>query len=186
MRGKIFLAVLPLLILVAIPFILRPRRIGQDNSGIPERIVIITAHNESIRYEYEQAFAKYCREKFGKEIALDFRSPGGTSDIVRYIADRFEAAKYPTRPASIAPIDAALIAKAYAKVREVLSTTEKTFSELCREVAPLFPKADCKPTAALTYQVLYALKRENALVITEKRVSGAREDLDAPKLYMSI
>ena len=91
MRGKIFLAVLPLLILLAIPFILRPRRIGQDNSGIPERIVIITAHNESIRYEYEQAFARYCREKFGREIALDFRSPGGTSDIVRYIADRFEA-----------------------------------------------------------------------------------------------
>ncbi|MBQ9775869.1 MAG: ABC transporter substrate-binding protein [Lentisphaeria bacterium] len=91
MRGKIFFAILPLLVLLAIPFLLRPRQIGKDNSGLPERIVIITAHNESIRYEYEQAFAEYCREKFGKEIALDFRSPGGTSDIVRYIADRFEA-----------------------------------------------------------------------------------------------
>ena len=110
--------------------------------------------------------------------------PAGSSG--RVFSDRFEAAKYPKRPASIAPIDAALIAKAYAKVREVLSTTEKTFSELCREVAPLFPKADCKPTAALTYQILYALKRENALIITEKRVPGAREDLDAPKLYMQI
>ena len=110
--------------------------------------------------------------------------PAGSSG--RVFADRFEATKYKKRPASIAPIDAALIAKAYAKVREVLSTTEKTFSELCREVAPLFPKADCKPTAALTYQILYALKRENVLVLTEKRVPGAREDLDAPKLYMQI
>lgn len=110
--------------------------------------------------------------------------PAGSSG--RVFANRFEATKYKNRPASIAPIDAALIAKAYAKVREVLSTTEKTFSELCREVAPLFPKADCKPTAVLTYQILYALKRENVLVLTEKRVPGAREDLDAPKLYMQI
>ena len=119
-------------------------------------------------------------EDAGEPILL----PAGSSG--RVFADRFEATKYQKRPASIAPIDAALIAKAYAKVREVLSTTEKTFSELCREVAPLFPKADCKPTAALTYQILYALKRENVLVLTEKRVSGAREDLDAPKLYMQI
>ena len=110
--------------------------------------------------------------------------PAGSSG--RVFADRFEAVKYKNRPASIATIDVALIYSAYEKVREVLSATEKTFSELCREVAPLFERADCKPTAALTYQVLYALKRENALVITEKRVSGAREDLDAPKLYMSI
>lgn len=110
--------------------------------------------------------------------------PAGSSG--RVFADRFEAVKYQNRPASIAPIDTALIAKAYAKIREVLSTAEKTFSELCREVAPLFEQSDCQPKAALTYQILYALKRENALVITEKRVPGARNDLDAPKLYMSI
>ena len=110
--------------------------------------------------------------------------PAGSSG--RVFADRFESVKYKKCAASIAPIDAALICKAYAKVREVLSTAEKTFSELCREVAPLFPKADCKPTAALTYQILYALMRENALIITEKRVGGAREDLDAPKLYLSL
>lgn len=119
-------------------------------------------------------------EDAGEPILL----PAGSSG--RVFADRFESVKYKKRPASIAPIDAALIAKAYAKIREVLSTAEKTFSELCREVAPLFEKADCKPTAALTYQILYALWRENALVLTEKRVPGAREDLDAPKLYMSL
>lgn len=119
-------------------------------------------------------------EDAGEPILL----PAGSSG--RVFADRFEAVKYKKRPASIAPIDAALIAKAYEKISEVLSTTEKSFSELCREVAHLFEQSDCQPKAALTYQILYALKRENALTLTEKRVPGAREDLDAPKLYMSI
>lgn len=110
--------------------------------------------------------------------------PAGSSG--RVFADRFESVKYKKRPASIAPIDAALICKAYAKVREILSATEKNFSELCREVAPLFSSADCKPTAALTYQILYALSKENLLLINEKRVSGVTDELDAPKLYVSI
>ena len=53
--------------------------------------MIISAHNKGIRDEYDRAFKKYYREKFGKEVELDFRSPGGTRDIVRYIADRYEA-----------------------------------------------------------------------------------------------
>ena len=110
--------------------------------------------------------------------------PAGSSG--RVFADRFESVKYKKCAASIAPIDAALICKAYAKVREILSATEKNFSELCREVAPLFSSADCKPTAALTYQILYALSKENLLLINEKRVSGVTDELDAPKLYVSI
>lgn len=84
-------ALLPLLLLLAIPFLLRPKTEAKQLDGTADRLVIISAHNESIRYEYEQAFRKYYRERFGREIELDFRAPGGTSDIVRYIADRFEA-----------------------------------------------------------------------------------------------
>ncbi len=119
-------------------------------------------------------------EDAGEPILL----PAGASG--RVFANRFEAVNYKKRPASIAPIDAALICKAYEKVREILSVTEKNFSELCREVAPLFPESDCKPTAALTYQILYSLAKENALILNEKRVPGAREDIDSPKLYMSL
>lgn len=99
MLKNLLIAALPVLALLAIPLLLRP---GTENAGngakkhpssnpAADKLVIISAHNESIRYEYEQAFRRYYREKFGREIELDFRSPGGTSDIVRYIADRFEA-----------------------------------------------------------------------------------------------
>ena len=118
-------------------------------------------------------------EDAGEPILL----PAGSSG--RVFADRIESVNYKKRPASIAPIDAALIGKAYLKACEVLAESQKSFSELCREIAPLFEEADCNPRAALAYQILYSLAREGKLSIKEKRVPGARDDLDAPKLYMS-
>ncbi len=92
MVKRVLIAILPVLILMAIPFLLRPQgKEAEPPSANADKLVIITAHNESIRYEYEQAFRRYYRNRFGKEVSLDFRTPGGTSDIVRYIADRFEA-----------------------------------------------------------------------------------------------
>ena len=77
--------------LLALPFYFR------KHDGIPpvendaETLVIVTAHNKSVRDEYEIAFRKHYKAKYGRDIILDFRSPGGTSDIVRYIEDRFTA-----------------------------------------------------------------------------------------------
>ncbi|MFA7231853.1 MAG: ABC transporter substrate-binding protein [Victivallaceae bacterium] len=91
MLRRLSLAFLPLVILIAIPLILRPHSAPETVSG-KDRLIIITPHAEPIKYEFEHAFKKYYREKFGKEVVFDWRSTGGTSDIVRYINDRFEAA----------------------------------------------------------------------------------------------
>ena len=91
MVRRLLLAFLPLAVLIAIPLILRPHSDGEDAVG-KDRLIIISPHTEPIKYEFEHAFRKYYREKFGKDIVFDWRSPGGTSDIVRYVNDRFEAA----------------------------------------------------------------------------------------------
>ncbi|MDD3886779.1 MAG: ABC transporter substrate-binding protein [Victivallaceae bacterium] len=93
MIKRALLALAPAVLLLAIPFLLRPAQIATtgEKDKEAEKLVIISAHNETIRYEYEQAFRKYYREHYGAEIELDFRSPGGTSSIVRYIADRYES-----------------------------------------------------------------------------------------------
>ncbi|MFA6290720.1 MAG: ABC transporter substrate-binding protein [Victivallales bacterium] len=88
---RLLFAFLPLAVLIAIPLILRPNPEGKDISA-KERLIIISPHAEPIKYEFEHAFRKYYLEKFGKDIVFDWRSPGGTSDIVRYINDRYEAA----------------------------------------------------------------------------------------------
>jgi len=83
------------LALLALPFALRHRGGGSaapsEAAGRTEKLVIISAHNKAVRDEYSRAFRRYCREKLRRDVELDFRSPGGTSDIVRYIADRYEA-----------------------------------------------------------------------------------------------
>src|SRR5687768_360048 len=52
-------------------------------------LVVITPHVESIRTEFADAFSKYHRERFGREVFVDYRIYGGASDIVRY----FESAE---------------------------------------------------------------------------------------------
>ena len=81
-----------LLALLAFPFFLAPRSTAEQLLGGDdcETLVIISAHNKALRDEYETAFTKWYKEKYNKEIRIDFRNPGGTSDIIRYIADRYE------------------------------------------------------------------------------------------------
>ncbi|OGV57696.1 MAG: hypothetical protein A2X45_19315 [Lentisphaerae bacterium GWF2_50_93] len=90
MLSRLLLTFTPLVFLIAIPVLLQPHSVTETISG-SDHLIIITPHAEPIKYEFEHAFRKYYREEFGRDVALDWRSPGGTSDIVRYINDRFEA-----------------------------------------------------------------------------------------------
>ena len=75
--------------LLALPFYFRKDDDLPPPAPGSDVLVIISAHNKNVRDEYERAFRKYYKRKFGKDVRIDFRSPGGTSDISRYIKDRF-------------------------------------------------------------------------------------------------
>lgn len=77
--------------LLALPFFLHSGNGGGIFAPSADTLVVITAHNKTIRDEYQRGFSEYYRKLRGRDVVIDFRSPGGTSDIVRYIADRFEA-----------------------------------------------------------------------------------------------
>ena len=79
------------LALLALPLALRRTEVRTPAADEADTLVVICAHTEPMKYEFEQGFRRYYRERFGRDIKLDYRSPGGTSDIVRYIGDRFEA-----------------------------------------------------------------------------------------------
>ncbi|MBP5586797.1 MAG: ABC transporter substrate-binding protein [Lentisphaeria bacterium] len=86
---RLALALVVPVLLVILPLVLRPS--ADWSPAAPERLVVITPNSEQIKYEFEHAFRKWYREHRGRDIMIDWRSPGGTSDIVRYINDRFEA-----------------------------------------------------------------------------------------------
>ena len=101
MWKRILAAFLPIAILVAIPLILKPGNTNSISGGtadlsgkeIPvDSLIIVTPHPESIKQEFENAFQDYYLQHYGRKVEFDWRNVGGSSDIVRYITDRYEAA----------------------------------------------------------------------------------------------
>lgn len=92
MKIRIALALILFGSVLVLPFLLRKKDRSLKELLInPDTVVIISAHSEPMKHEFEQGFRAYYRKRFHKEITIDWRSPGGTSDIVRYIADRYKA-----------------------------------------------------------------------------------------------
>jgi ABC-type Fe3+ transport system substrate-binding protein len=75
------------------PIVLRPKQNGPAGAEKDTRaLVIITPHNESIRYELGRAFAEHYLARTGQRVRLDWRTPGGTSEIARYVNSQYLAA----------------------------------------------------------------------------------------------
>src|SRR5438093_2119408 len=87
MRTYLFIVLLVAIVLV--PLALRPR--GEAVGRADRTLVIITPHNEATRYEFGRAFAEYFLKKTGQHVLVDWRTPGGTSEISRYLASEYLA-----------------------------------------------------------------------------------------------
>lgn len=48
-----------------------------------EELIIVTPHNEAIRYEFAEGFKDWYYQKFQKKVSIDWRVLGGTQEIVR-------------------------------------------------------------------------------------------------------
>lgn len=83
-----FVILLLMGLVIGIPFALRPTQQKVD-ANPDERLIIITPHNESIRYEFNRGFQEWYREKTGKTVYIDWRVPGGTSEINKFINSEY-------------------------------------------------------------------------------------------------
>ncbi len=82
--------ILTLVVIVALPFVLRPKRVAAARAD--DTVVIITPHNEAIRFEFGRAFETWYRERTGRTVSIDWRVVGGTSDIARFLEGEYTAA----------------------------------------------------------------------------------------------
>lgn len=79
-------------LVVALPFVFRkPPLAGDWRPGDPE-LVIVSPHNEAIRYEFEHGFSKWHQAKYGKPVKVDWRNLGGTTEISRYLTAQYTTA----------------------------------------------------------------------------------------------
>jgi iron(III) transport system substrate-binding protein len=78
-----------LVVTVALPFLLRPER--PTPARADATLVIITPHNEAIRYEFSRGFEKWYFERTGQRVFIDWRVIGGTSEIARFLEGEYIA-----------------------------------------------------------------------------------------------
>ncbi len=74
---------LALAVVLGVPFLLRPA--SKAEAAASRKLVILTPHVPQIRYEFERAFARWHEREFGERVAIDWRVPGGTSEIVKQL-----------------------------------------------------------------------------------------------------
>jgi iron(III) transport system permease protein len=55
-----------------------------------DEIVVLTPHWDGIRFEFSNGFAKYWKERTGRDVTMRWLDIGGTSDIVKYINGQFK------------------------------------------------------------------------------------------------
>ncbi|MFG0252072.1 MAG: ABC transporter substrate-binding protein [Phycisphaerales bacterium JB038] len=82
--------VIALLIVIGVPFLFRP-----EEAAVPanaERLIIITPHNEQICYEFGRAFSDWHEREHGTPAHVDWRTPGGTSEIRKQLEASYAAA----------------------------------------------------------------------------------------------
>ena len=84
-----WLAVLAPIALLAIPLALREPAEALTASARP--LIIVTPHNEAIRAEFSRAFRAYAQRELGHDVAIDWRTPGGMSDIGKLINEHYTA-----------------------------------------------------------------------------------------------
>lgn len=93
MKSRAFVIMGILALIIALPLVLRKEMASVSKRNADDQLVILTPHNESIRQEFGEAFATYWLEKTGRRIHLDWRTPGGTSEIRMVLDAGFKAAE---------------------------------------------------------------------------------------------
>ncbi len=78
--------------------VLRRQSATTTSHRADDRLVILSPHNESIREEFGEAYAAHWKKSTGRSLYIDWRTPGGTSEIRMVLDAGFKAAAEINRP----------------------------------------------------------------------------------------
>lgn len=79
--------------IIALPLAMRRQSATTVSRDADDALVILSPHNESIRQEFGEAFAEHWKKTTGRSIYIDWRTPGGTSEIRMVLDAGFKAAE---------------------------------------------------------------------------------------------
>ena len=91
--GRYLALLLALIATLTGPVLLKPETSARTRDFPPsDRLVIITPHVESIRAEFEGAFQRWMKDQHQRHVVIDWRVPGGTSEISKVVGSAYRAA----------------------------------------------------------------------------------------------
>ncbi len=85
-----YLPIVFLVLLLAAPFAFE--RPGDTPDPDARRLVVTTPHNEQIRDEFSRAFEAWHLAEYDEAVAIDWSTPGGTSEIRKLLKSEYTAA----------------------------------------------------------------------------------------------
>ncbi|MBM4107760.1 MAG: extracellular solute-binding protein [Phycisphaerae bacterium] len=88
------------LVVLGVPLVLRPSTAGRGPGADAPTLIVVTPHVAQIREEFSASFSEWHRRTHGTAVRVDYRTPGGTSEIVRQLQAQFSVA---IRSGHIAP-----------------------------------------------------------------------------------
>lgn len=88
---KEIVLLLALAAVIAVPFAMKPKE-RNNVASAQDVLVVITPHNESIQQAFATAFAKDYQAKTGRTVAIDWRTPGGTTEIAMLLRSEYLSA----------------------------------------------------------------------------------------------
>lgn len=94
MRLQQILIFVALAVILGVPFALRPAPVKSAAAAgtTPLQLIIVTPHVQQIRDEFGPAFSRWHAKHFGAPVEVDWRVPGGTSDILKQLESQYISA----------------------------------------------------------------------------------------------
>lgn len=83
---------LAFLLVLGVPFLLRPSAATSTPSAHARRLVIVTPHVPQIHAEFSRGFESWYKRTYSQSVSIDWRLPGGTSEILKQLEAQFTAA----------------------------------------------------------------------------------------------
>jgi len=88
-RLTIVLAFIAFAVLLGVPFLTRLGTETHASDG--RRLIVVTPHVQQIQDEFAAAFNRWHERNFGEPVFVDYRIPGGTSEIRRQLTAEYRA-----------------------------------------------------------------------------------------------
>lgn len=77
-------------VILGVPWLARDP--AQEVPAGAARLIILTPHNEPIRHEFGRAFSRWHQQHHGVPVNIDWRVPGGSSEIKKLLVAQYSAA----------------------------------------------------------------------------------------------